>query len=192
MRDTKSRIITAARDIFLENGLEGLTMRAVAETVGISPTAIYRHFKDKEEMLMSVVEEGFRLFGNSMFKALEYEGSRERLLQTGLGYIRFGLENPEFYRLIHMSRERFSQWLCQHGPGKSDATFQFLLDRIRQCQHEGVINGEIDVMEAGLFLWSVVHGLTTFQITGGIPGLDEKDFMETAERIISRSFKGLC
>lgn len=192
MTNTRQRIMTSARDLFLEEGLEGLTMRNVAERVGISPTAIYRHFRNKAEMLMSVVEEGHRLFGSCMFTALEYGTGRERLLQTGLGYLRFALDHPEYYRLIHMSRERVRPEFCAHRGKSHDGTFQFLLDRIRQCQQEGDIDQEMDVMEAGLYLWSQVHGLATFMITGGIPGIgSEEEFLAAAKRIISRSIRGL-
>lgn len=190
--ETKESIKIAARDLFLEKGPMGLTMRGVAERVGISPTAIYRHFRNKDELIMSVVHHGFSLFGSYMYKSLEFSGAGERLLQTGLGYIEFGIENPEYYRLIHMSRERFSPEFHCHEPGVGDTTFQFLLDRIRQCQQEGLIDPSVGVMEAGLYLWSQVHGLTTFIITGGLPGIREPEqFLEVARSIIERSIRGL-
>jgi len=190
--ETKQSIKIAARDLFLEKGLRGLTMRGVADRVGISPTAIYRHFRNKDELIMSVVQDGFSLFGSYMYKSLEFSGAGERLLHTGLGYIQFGIENPEYYRLIHMSRERFSPEFQRHEPGAGDTTFQFLLDRIRQCQQEGLIDPSVGAMEAGLYLWSQVHGLTTFIITGGLPGIREPEqFLEVARSIIKRSIRGL-
>lgn len=189
MRDTKSRIIEASRDLFLEKGLKKLTMRAVARSVGISPTAIYRHFRNKEELIRSVMEEGFRIFGSYLFRALEEEGGMERLCRTGLEYIRFGMENPAYYRLIHMSPERLSHGVCC----QPDSSFKFLLDRITQCQREGSIDEGIDVTEAGIYLWSQVHGIATFVVTGGIPGMEGRDdLLKMAESMILRSVKGLA
>jgi len=101
--NTHAVILDCARDLYLERGLAGFSMRKVAECAGLSATAIYRHFENKEALLMAVAEEGFRLFATYLWHGLEGATPLERLALTGHGYARFGVENPGYYRVIFMT-----------------------------------------------------------------------------------------
>ena len=61
MRDVRFKICDATRTILSTEGIEGLSMRRVAAAVGVTPTAIYRHFADKDELVAAIVDEGFAM-----------------------------------------------------------------------------------------------------------------------------------
>jgi len=81
--DTRQNVLQAARQIYLQEGLAGLSMRKVARDAGISATAIYRHFEDKEAMLISVVAQGSHLFMHYLSRGLKGNCSEERLKLSG-------------------------------------------------------------------------------------------------------------
>ena len=103
MHETRQAILETARDLYAEEGSLAISMRKIAEQVGISATAIYRHFDDKEHLLLEVCSEGFTLFGASLMKGLRGKTALERLELTGLGYRDFALEHPQYYRVMFMS-----------------------------------------------------------------------------------------
>ena len=101
----ENTILQAAGELLLEVGYEAFSLRKVAERIGYSATAIYRHFADKDALLYAVTEEGFRRFTASLRAAGSGEGDPFEWLQAmGFSYIDFGLEHPAYYRVMFMQR----------------------------------------------------------------------------------------
>jgi AcrR family transcriptional regulator len=173
-RDTRQRILESARDLYVSEGFAGLSMRRVAERAGLSATAIYRYFKDKEALLSATCEEGFRLFGEHLYGALKGETPLERYRLAGEAYLRFALENSRDYRVMFMSNAE--DWglvrMPEQNQERFSPTFRFLVDRVRECMEAGVMRpgdpGEI----AGV-IWAHVHGLVSLRLAGHLPGEDE-------------------
>ena len=101
-RETETAILEAARNLLAEGGLEALSMRAVASQVGLSATAIYHWFEGKEDLVDRVVQHGFKRSEAYMWKAIEElpAGSMDRVAALGEAYIRFALENREYFKII--------------------------------------------------------------------------------------------
>jgi len=99
----RQEILDAASELFVKKGYENVSMRRVAEKIEYSPTTIYLYFKDKAELLEQVCEETFARLSQVLTKILEQPGDPvERLKRGLLAYIKFGLENPHFYRATFM------------------------------------------------------------------------------------------
>ena len=90
--ETRQQILSEAREVFLKEGLAGFSMRTVAERVGISATALYRHFDDKDALLASLLGEAFGTFGSYLGRALAGKSPLERLHLAGLAYVDFALD----------------------------------------------------------------------------------------------------
>ncbi|HSC88979.1 MAG TPA: helix-turn-helix domain-containing protein, partial [Polyangiaceae bacterium] len=103
-RDTREQLLRAARDVLLDEGLAGFSLRKVAAQCGISAPAIYRHFEDKDDLLAAAIQRGAALFTNYLLSALSEATPRERLQQLGQRYFRFAVENPRDYELIFVVR----------------------------------------------------------------------------------------
>jgi AcrR family transcriptional regulator len=161
--DTRERLLRCARDLYLEEGPSRLSLREVARRAGVSAPAVYRHFDGKGALLGAVCSEGFRLFGSYLMRALREGTPMARLRKSGLLYLHFALENPRDYRVIFMTA------LDEPGPAKGAAdappTFQFIVDRARECMDSGDL-ARHDPTEVAAVIWAHVHGLVSLRLSG--------------------------
>jgi AcrR family transcriptional regulator len=185
---TRARLLTEARDLYLEVGYVEFSLREVARRARVSAPAVYRHFDSKEALLREVAGLGFRIFSSYLLRALAAPSARERLLASAEQYLRFGLENPRDYRVIFMGAVEDPLLLPKKKGDQHDPTFQFLVDRVRECMQDGVLR-EGDADEAATIIWSHVHGLTSLRLSGHLMRLGSgarfKSFYDHAvERLI--------
>jgi AcrR family transcriptional regulator len=185
----RQAILAAAGELFLAHGYEGFSLRQVAERVGYSPTTIYLYFADKDELLFTVVLEGFERFGRMLEEA--YASTNEhsaRLEALGRAYIRFGLENPTHYRLMFMQR---SEFLLRPRPGGRKPTidsFGVLFRAVEEALAEGVLKPTEPLVVAQL-LWAGVHGIVALALN--MPDCDEVRAWQLADLYFPAIFKGL-
>ena len=179
--DIKTRIVSAARTLYLERGPDAVTMRAVAERVGVTATALYRHFPDKEAILREVVGEGARLLGSHLFRALEASTPLERLRATAFAYLDFALAQPQAYRALF---EPADDGEASPVHAQRDAVRRFLRDRVREAMDAGVI-APGDPEGIALTVWSLLHGLASFHQSGiaRIEGLRERALTNLIEGV---------
>jgi AcrR family transcriptional regulator len=165
--ETRERIVEEARDLYLRGGLSAVSMRKVAERVGVSATALYRHFDDKESLLLAVVQTGFERFTSYLLSGQAGKTPLDRLTLTGEGYLRFALDHPSYYRIMFMtSREDFGfDQLPAATRSSLGRSFQLLVDRVRECQGARRLRvGEPE--ELAVLIWSFVHGLVSLYLAG--------------------------
>jgi len=191
MSETQERILTAARDLFLAGGAEAVTMRSVAERVGVTATALYRHFEGKEALLRAVLRAGFEDFGSYLYRSLAGTSPEERLRQSGLAYLDFALQQPQVYRTIFVAPQPAAA--CA-APDVSDphkaATFRFLIDRVRECMESGCLRRD-EPEAVALAIWAHVHGLVSLHLSGAL-AMPEADFREAYAQSLGRLFAGLA
>lgn len=164
---TGERILAEAMEIFAEDGLDAVTMRAVAARAGVSPMAIYRHYAGRAELVRGLVGEAQALFLNFLQQAQGEADAWGRLAASGRAYLRFALEHPRAYALIFL--EPLTPAGARRGGARQAwqdaATFRFLVDRIRECDDAGLLAAP-DPEAAALTIWAQVHGLVTLYLTG--------------------------
>ena len=157
----RGEVLTAAMDILRETGSEeAMSLRAVAQRVGVSVPSIYLHFADKQALLDAVCEEVFSALHVAMKEAdADAVNPWEALRAQGIAYVRFAVANPEHYRIVMMAGP------SQHDPSDEIATgaFGHLLESIVGSIGLGVLEG--DPIELGLKLWAAAHGLASLLIT---------------------------
>lgn len=188
-QETKQKILDCARDAYVAEGLAGLSMRRVAGRAGLSATAIYRYFKDKEELLSEVCAEGFRLFGAELFRALEGGSPEERLRLSGEAYLRFALAHPRDYRVMFMSNAEDWGRVPEQNQARFSSTFRFLIDRVRECLDAGSLRRGDPAEIAGV-IWVHVHGLVSLRLAGHLEG-DDDAFCAFYRRSLRALFHGL-
>ncbi|HEU0016377.1 MAG TPA: TetR/AcrR family transcriptional regulator [Longimicrobium sp.] len=161
MDDIKSRIVAAARALYTERGPDAVTMRAVADRVGVTATALYRHFRDKDAILQEVLGEGSRLIGSHLFAALEGATAADRLRATAAAYLAFAREQPQAYRAM------FDPASTPDTPAgrQRGALGRFIADRVREAAQEAA-NPALDVEGSALSLWAALHGHAALQHSG--------------------------
>lgn len=186
---TKARLLTEARDLYLEAGFARFSLREVARRVGVSAPAVYRHYDSKEALLGEVCAAGFRQFGSYLLRALSEPTPRARLVRSGELYYRFGMENPRDYRVIFMGDAE--PFMPKEDSKSSDATFQFLIDRVRECMQARVLR-KGDEAEVATIIWAHVHGLVSLRLTGHLsPAGDDDAFARFYAHSVERLLAGL-
>ena len=135
--ETEASIIEAARNIMAEGGYSAVSMRSVAERVGLSATAIYRYFAGKEDLVGRVVRSGYRRFGEYLTEAAEHHpaGSLERLFAMSDAYVRFAFDNQEYFRVLYNIQSRPRDLKDLPGSGGYDLLRSCVVDAMEAKSH---------------------------------------------------------
>jgi len=161
MRD---RIIAVAVDLYLHGGLKDVTMRRIARGLRLTPMALYRHFKNKEEILLAIIEKGFIVFGEYQFRALAGKTAAERMWLAGETYTAFILEKPEFFRVLFMAPDIFEQVeLTEAISERAQQMYQFLLDRVSESIREGFLKAN-EPEDLARTIWAMCHGMGSLYV----------------------------
>lgn len=167
-------------------GVEGLTLREIGARVGVSRTALYRHFADKGALLTAVATEGFRVLRQELVRAWD-EGGRDDAAFRGMGvaYVRFAVANPSHYRVMFgasIDPEAGDVALAEEAKG----AFQALVDALIALQHAKVMRGENTLLMAR-HVWALVHGMAMLGIDGRLrePGAIDELLHYALERLHS-------
>jgi AcrR family transcriptional regulator len=163
--DLRRALLTeAVRTIGVE-GVQGLTLREVGSRLGVSRTALYRHFASKSALLAAVARDGFERFRQDLVAAWEQGGGgREGLSAMGRAYVAFALANPSHYRVMfgHFREQ------CEHDPDltrEAQAAFQVLVDAVEALQRARELRTD-DPATMARFIWATVHGIAMLAIDG--------------------------
>lgn len=169
-RDTQKLLLGHARDLLVREGFGGFSLRKVASLANVSPTAVYRHFEDKEALLSEATRQGAMRFTSYLVRALAAPTPRERLRELGLQYYAFALENKADYELLFVidCAGLGLRRLDEQGKAESNASFRLLVDRVLECQSSGDLRAG-DAEQLALTIWSGVHGMVSLFLSGHIP-----------------------
>ncbi len=165
MADTRTRICGAARAIFVSEGVDGISMRRVAADVGISPTAVYRHFNGKAALLAAVVEEGFSILEAGMRRARRAGTAREALLRLLECYVDFAVKHPQYFDFMFVLPRADARRYPDDFQRRESATFNILMDLVAKAMERGELRSD-DVLETSLTIWSHAHGLACLHRSG--------------------------
>jgi AcrR family transcriptional regulator len=162
--DLARALVDAAVVMIREEGVQAFTLRSVGARVGVSRTALYRHFDDKTALLARVASEGFRRLHAALARAVATASPQraDPLQAMAAAYVRFAANNPSHYQT--MFGGFLTDWsrypdLIAHG----DAAFNILVDTIRGEQERGKI-GPGDPIELAEITWSLSHGIATLGV----------------------------
>lgn len=188
-RERHREILEAAETLFLEHGYEAFSLRGVAEAIGYTPTAIYRYFDDKDELLFEIALEGFAVFARNQQEAFDrVDSPAERLAEMARSYIRFGLEHPLRYRLMFMQRGEYLVRPRPDGHKPAIESFNVLSRAVAEVQKAGHLS-EHSTEDAANALWSGVHGIVALAIS--MPFCDNPQTEMMTEIFVTKMLKGL-
>ena len=155
-----------ASRIIREEGESALSMRKLAIRAGVSRTAPYHHFQDKQGLLCALAEEGFRRFDELVERRLEIDDLFDHLRHRMRDYVNFAIENPEYYNLMFSSAIWTSANVSQTLKDKAYGSFRLYSQRVSQlCANASLPEGVTSLRVAQLS-WSTFHGLSRLMIDG--------------------------
>lgn len=181
-------ILAATMRLMEEHGDESaVSIRAVADAVGVTPPSIYLHFADKSVLLFEVCRDQFGAFDAALAAAEEgIEHPVEALRAMGRAYVMFGLEHPVSYRVLFMHKPEdrpaevdMPEFLAATGFGR-------LTGRVQQCIDGGWFEG--DPMTLAVMLWAGVHGITSLLLSH--PGFPWPDMPAVIDRVLDGLMQG--
>jgi AcrR family transcriptional regulator len=162
--ETRGKIMDAARELFVAEGYDAVTMRRIADRIEYSPTAIYFHFRDKETLLKELCQTDFLTLAHQFTAMQKIADPLEKLKATGLAYLRFGHENPNHYRLMFMTPHPPIEPDTERGNPEEDA-YAFLKAIVAEAFAEKRFKrGYTDVDLVSQIVWSGVHGVISLHI----------------------------
>lgn len=160
--EIRRKILDAARDLFAREGYDHVTMRAIADAIEYSPTTIYNHFEDKDDLVMALCYEDFgRLLGVLSLQPRP-EDPLEWIRQLGRGYAAFGANYPNHYRFMFMTPEKAR--IEKHDVSPGEQSFALLRAAVAEAIQKGrFVAGDPDTMAQ--VLWSALHGVVSLHVT---------------------------
>lgn len=162
--DLRAAAIEAGLKLLETRTADDLGLREIARTVGVSATALYRHFPDKKALMVALAGEGLRRLSDAQHEAAERAGGgKAGFMATGAAYVRFALANPALFRLIFANPDMRSTAL-EH----EDSAMAFLKENARAAAAAQGGDAEAIAVHA----WACAHGLAMLMLDNQIPADD--------------------
>lgn len=170
--DLRQALLKAAKELIAEAGIENLSLRKLAERAGVSRTAPYHHFSDKNDLLCAIAAEGFRRRHLSAKATFDnpYLTQEQKFEDFICGYVRFAADHPEEYELM-FGRSIWKQAnSTQELRDVAYPCFQHQLEMIRSWQEGGLLASDSvagdNALRTSQVIWGAVHGIAKLLIDG--------------------------
>lgn len=163
--DLRTALLGAAMDLLEEDG-GGLSLRAVARRAGVSPTAPYRHFADKEALESELAAQGFTELGQRLGAEGPQQATPEDFATLAVNYVRFALDRPALFRLM------FGNPCANTEDARAVAAArlgEFVLARVSRTFPQA------DAEALATAGWALVHGLAFLHLDGKLPAANAEE-----------------
>jgi AcrR family transcriptional regulator len=198
----RDEILDAAESLLMETGdAEAVSIRAISHIVRVSAPSIYRHFEDKDALVLATCERAYERFGEVLRAGAEsYPGPLGSIMGRALAYVEFALANPGQYRVLFMSKGNLMpphehDDLFQHVDGfevKSSGMkgLVALVEAVQLAIAEGLVQPVASAIDMSLMLWGQVHGIASLRIAN--PALPWPPVERQVETMFAMLAKGIC
>jgi AcrR family transcriptional regulator len=194
--ETRDKILDAARELFVTEGYEGVSMRRVAEKIEYSPTAIYVYFADKQELFHELCQQDYARLAEVFQSSAMSSDPIERVKQIGRTYTEFGVRYPNHYKFMFMTPHP------PHEPDEEDRevmgnpevdAYAFLKWAVQRAIDAGCFRDELrDAELISQTLWAAVHGVIALNIAKcSDPWVDWRPLQQRAEMMLDVTLRGL-
>ncbi|MFJ8128408.1 TetR/AcrR family transcriptional regulator [Streptomyces hydrogenans] len=156
--DLRAACLRAARELLEEDGSAALSLRAVARRAGVSATAPYRHFADREALVSAVAAEGYRELAEHLSADRPAPSTPDDLAAVAVVYVRFALEHPALFRAMFAEP-------CDPTSEERVAATEAISSYVRALVRDA-FPGTEDTDALSTTVWALVHGLAFLHLDG--------------------------
>jgi AcrR family transcriptional regulator len=193
--DVKELILETARELFIELGYEGVSLRKVATRIGYSATTIYLYFADKEALFFELCSRDFAKLAAEFQKLNTIADPAERLKACGRAYVEFAVTHPNHYRLMFMTKANapLDRMRAECPTNPDENAYLFLRSLVADCMKAGLFRPELtDVDLVSQTLWAGTHGVAALEITACMDGsIDWRSIQERTDFMLQSIVHGM-
>ncbi|HVT97523.1 MAG TPA: TetR/AcrR family transcriptional regulator [Acidobacteriaceae bacterium] len=186
---TSERITAAAGKLLDRSGAEGVTMRRVANAVGITPMALYRHFANREGLLNQLADAGFKQLASRLEGAAQTGNPEQRLSANLDVFLDFALEKPRLFELMFLQRREGARRFPEDFRAGRSPTARFSAEALEAGMKDGTFRKD-DVWEIAFETGAMLQGLVMLYV-GGRVSVPEDEFRALVHRAFRRYFHGI-
>lgn len=186
---TADRILRAARALFERDGAAAVSMRRVAEAVGITPMAIYRHFPNREALLKRISDDSFQEIAHHWSARKEGGDVIARLIAIQRIYLDYALAHPHLFDHAFSIRREDARRYPEDFRARRSPTLNVVADVVIEAQQAGLLKAG-DPWDIAMTLWAQSHGLISLY-RGGRFSYDDRQFRLFYEASLGRLLDGL-
>jgi AcrR family transcriptional regulator len=155
--DLRAACVRAALELLEEEGTTALSLRAVARRAGVSPTAPYRHYSDRDALISAVAAVGYRELADHLAAAHPSPSTPEELAAVAVAYVRFALERPALFRVMFGEP-------CDRDTGERIAATTAISEYLGAIVARSFPGSDPGAMSTAI--WALVHGLAVLHLDG--------------------------
>ena len=166
--DLKNALIQAGVEILAQEGVDGLSLRKVAQHAGVSHSAPYAHFPDKQSLIAAISTEGFNQLQTELEAAISpySKNPKKQLLEGAKTYVRFAEENTDTFKIMFsgvLEKEKDYPSFVEI----SSKTFKLVVEVVQACQNADILpTAPADLMAVSV--WGQVHGIVSLALEGQV------------------------
>ena len=186
--DLRNALLSTAGEVLEQEGLDAVTFRGLARSLGVSHAAPGHHFGDRATLLAELAAEGFASFAAALEAAIDAASTAEELqVEAGMAYLRFSLKNPQRYRRM-FGQQLLGEDCPEPLLTESQCAYRALLIISGKSPDQDPASYRMGTEE--LRTWALVHGAVTLWIDGALgPIGDEEEFVDLVRRTIAAQMK---
>ena len=163
----KEEFLKIAFEVIAKEDIDKLTLKVLADATGTTRTAIYKHFKSKDDLIETIIKVGFEQFDQNISLTLldKEKALIDRFYLSGKLYIEFAQENPNLYRLLFGKKYAHIRDELMSIKDDGCSGFGALKLAIEEGHESGILKNE-DSYKQTIVIWSSLHGLASLIIDG--------------------------
>ncbi|MBI1808228.1 MAG: TetR/AcrR family transcriptional regulator [Ignavibacteria bacterium] len=189
-QEMRKQILSTAMKLFLEEGFQNVSIRRIADNIEYSPATIYLYFKDKDDILFALHNAGFEELYKRQQEILAIKDPKKRLRKHGEVYIKFALENPEYYNLMFIMRGPAKKIVESEEWNVGMRSYDLFKRDVEASMRAGIIKkSDIDV--ATFAMWSLAHGVVSLILRNRCTMMDPKDLPSIAQKAFEYIMKNI-
>ena len=186
---TPEKTLRAAHRLMDHEGPDAVTMRRVAEAVGITPMAIYRHFPNREALLKRISDDSFAGVAMDWETASRHADTVKGLMKSFERYLDYALDHPHMFDHAFSVRRDDARRFPDDFHARRSPTLNVVADRLSEGMRKGVLRN-IDPWDAAMTMWALAHGLISLYRAGRF-SYDDKQFRAFYLHSLGIAFDGI-